>query len=305
MSAYVLEGRASVTALELKVSPEFRDLLPPLTDEQQKELSDSIDESGIYSPVVGWNDGKTWWLADGNNRMGELREILKSHPSFTEPDVVELKADSPEEVKAWIIKEHIGRRNLTPVQISELRGRVYNSIKREKTENLPKGQNDPLAKQGENEEKRTSEAVAETFGVSEKTIRRDADFAKGIEKLPPEEAKAVRAGKSSKTKKEVEAIGRDEQPAPKPEAKTEPEQNVKELCKPFNGLVKKVGEVINEFGRMKDQPGGEFIDSIAIQEMKTKGGNLQEVIKARRPVIHKACEGKGCKACNNLGYVKG
>jgi hypothetical protein len=295
MSAYIIEGKANVTALELKVHTELKDLLPALSDEQRSELSDSINTSGIYAPVIGWNDGKVWWLADGNNR----REIL-----------VELKADSLEEVKAWVIKEHIGRRNLTPNQISELRGSVFNQSKEthggdrktpEKQEEKSKRQNVAL---------KTSEAIAETFGVSPRTIERDGNFAKGmqvVEKENPEVAKAIRSGKSPVKKKDVEAIGRGEEPEkPKSNGKpADPAQKVKELCKPFTGLVSKIGEVIAEFERMGDKPGGEFIDSIAIQEMTTKGRNLQEVVKARRPTVHKVCAGKGCKSCNNLGYVKG
>lgn len=82
------------------------------------------------------------------------------------------------------------------------------------------------------------------------------------------------------------------------------EQRIKELRRPFNGWVKKIGEIINEFERLAGEPGGEFVDSIAVQEIKTKARNVQEVIKARRPQLHKPCEGKGCETCNNLGYQR-
>jgi len=71
----------------------------------------------------------------------------------------------------------LGRRNLTNEQRSYLRGLRY---LREKAKHggdrKSSGQNDPLPDQG-----RFSEFLAKEFGVGEKTIRRDAEFARGIE----------------------------------------------------------------------------------------------------------------------------
>jgi len=46
------------------------------------------------------------------------------------------------------------------------------------------GQNDHKAE-------RTAEKIAKETGVSAKTVRRDAKFAEGVDKLPPEEKKKV------------------------------------------------------------------------------------------------------------------
>ena len=294
----------TVSILELGVKQKFKDLLPPLTDDQKKNLGESIRAVGVNIPIVAWFDGEAWWVADGHNRQREWLEARAENPSLPEPPVYELTAGSEEEVLEWIITQHINRRNLTPEQVSYFRGKVYRETKQDDAENLSVGKIYPPGKQGKNGQKRTSEAVAEQFGVSEKTIRNDADFSVGVDQLPPEEKAEVLAGKSNRTKREVEALGRGEvQPGTNGQSNGKP--SVKDLAKPFTGLVNKIGEVIGEFERMADKPGGEFIDSIAVQEMKTKGRNLQEVVKARRPVVHKVCEGKGCKACGNRGYMKG
>jgi hypothetical protein len=47
---------------------------------------------------------------------------------------------------------------------------------------LPNGQNVHL---GENPKKTTAQELGEYFNVDEKTIRRDAEFAKGLERLDP------------------------------------------------------------------------------------------------------------------------
>lgn len=325
MSAYIIEGKADITALELGIKHELRDLLPPLTDEQEAELFDSIDTSGIYSPLVAWNDGAVWWLVDGHNRHRKLLEILSEYPSFVEPDVVELKADSLDEVKAWVIKEHIGRRNLTPNQLSELRGRLYNSTKQEKSENLPKGKNYPSEKIGKNDEKRTSEELAETFGVSEKTIRNDGDFAKGveiIEKENPEEAKAVRAGKSTKTKKDVEAIGRGEAKPKKAKPKAEPEKldpskrpipkGMEEIfgaCKEFNAISNMLSEALRELKKFvpgNDQDRTPGWEHFRFQQFEAAISAAKAELKFAKP--HTTCikaihKGPDCPLCRGVGFL--
>jgi hypothetical protein len=324
MSAYIIEGRADITALELGIKHELRDLLPALTDEQEAELFDSIDTSGIYSPLVAWNDGAVWWLVDGHNRHRKLLEVLSEYPSFTEPDVVELKADSLDEVKAWVIKEHIGRRNLTPNQLSELRGRLYNSTK------LPEGNPQlgkiyPVEKPLENEGKRTSKAIAETFGVSEKTIRNDGDFAKGvevIEKENPEVAKAIRAGKSPVKKKDVEAIGRGEAKPetngkPKDAPKLDPSKrpipkNMEEIfaaCKDFNEVSRMLSDALRELKKFipgNDQPRSPGWEHFRFQQFEAAISAAKAELKFAKP--HTTCikaihKGSDCPLCRGTEFL--
>jgi DeoR/GlpR family transcriptional regulator of sugar metabolism len=58
---------------------------------------------------------------------------------------------------------------------------------------LPNGQNVHL---GENPKKTTAQELGEYFNVDEKTIRRDAEFAKGLERLDPVFRKEVLNGKA-------------------------------------------------------------------------------------------------------------
>lgn len=107
-------------------------------------------------------------LIDGHHRY----EICKEND--IKFDTVELRFASLEEVKDWMIDNQLGRRNLNPDQLSYYRGLKYNRLKQKKggyDKVLSKGQNDHL----------TSETLADNFNVSEKTIRRDAQYARGLQ----------------------------------------------------------------------------------------------------------------------------
>ncbi|MEM7385134.1 MAG: hypothetical protein AAF514_09340, partial [Verrucomicrobiota bacterium] len=102
-----------------------------------------------------------------------------------------------------MIKNQLGRRNLSPDQASLLRGKLYRAQKKEtpnpEGENqhskVVKGQNDP--------QPTTAQKVAKQTGVSEKTVKRDAQFAEAVETLGPEKEKEIMAGKRKEPKSEV------------------------------------------------------------------------------------------------------
>lgn len=93
---------------KLKIDPELRDLLPPLTDEEYKQLEKNIVENGFDKnfPIMVWHD----FIVDGHNRY----EICEKH----EIDFVygNLGYETKEEVMEWMLDIQLGRRNLSPIQ---------------------------------------------------------------------------------------------------------------------------------------------------------------------------------------------
>jgi len=69
----------------------------------------------------------------------------------------------------------MGRRNLSPEQMSLLRGRIYNRSKKQ-------GARTDITS-GQNVHKSTSDDLGERFGVSGKTVQRDGKFAESVESL--------------------------------------------------------------------------------------------------------------------------
>ena len=94
--------------INLKIDPEFQSQIPPLTDDEFKQLEENILKEGkLLSPLIVWNNT----LVDGHNRYAIFRSIPKS--TFS---TMPLPFESREEVLAWICKNQLGRRNLTPEQ---------------------------------------------------------------------------------------------------------------------------------------------------------------------------------------------
>jgi hypothetical protein len=93
--------------------------------------------------------------------------------------VQEIDLDDEKAAVEFILRIQRERRNLTREAMSYFRGTDYNAVKRShggsRRGRKPKGQSDPLIS--------TAGRLAEKYGVSEKTIKRDGVFAKLIDKI--------------------------------------------------------------------------------------------------------------------------
>ena len=90
----------------LKIDPELRDLLPPLTNDEFKQLEDNLVKDGCQNPLFVWHG----FIADGHNRY----KICQKHKiPFA---IAELGFDDKSEVMRWMIDGQLGRRNLSPIQ---------------------------------------------------------------------------------------------------------------------------------------------------------------------------------------------
>ena len=161
------ELRLTKELRELTIDPEFRDLIPPLTDEERRMLEDSIVANGCESPLTIWHDT----IVDGHNRY----DICRKHSipfavldkDFTDRDAALM----------WIIQTQLGRRNLTTYQKGELALRFEPLLKAQAKERLvtSTGGNDPRptqnsAEAGTNGE--TRKKLADIAGVSHDTIKK-------------------------------------------------------------------------------------------------------------------------------------
>lgn len=93
---------------ELKIDPELRDLLPPLTSEEYKKLEKNIVDNGFDEnfPIMEWQG----FIVDGHNRY----DICRKHN--IEPVIGTLAYETKEEVMEWMLDIQLGRRNLSPIQ---------------------------------------------------------------------------------------------------------------------------------------------------------------------------------------------
>jgi N6-adenosine-specific RNA methylase IME4/ParB-like chromosome segregation protein Spo0J len=94
------------TSSELRIDQELRDWIIPLKPEEYSELEKSILSDGCRDPLVIWNGV----IADGHHRFKICTE--NGIPFNT----VEKSFESKDDVKLWMVRNQIARRNLESIQ---------------------------------------------------------------------------------------------------------------------------------------------------------------------------------------------
>ncbi len=110
---------------EIKIDKEFQSLIPPLSQEEFKQLESNVIADGCRDALVTWQDT----LIDGHNRF----KICTEHGITYKTE--DKQFDSRNDAIYWIIKNQFGRRNLLPFQRSELALRLKPIIEVKAKEN--------------------------------------------------------------------------------------------------------------------------------------------------------------------------
>lgn len=161
---------------ELKIDPELRDLLPPLTGDEYKQLEKNIVENGFDKnfPIMEWHG----FIVDGHNRFS----ICKKHN--IEYVVGTLGYDTKDEVMQWMLDIQLGRRNLSPIQriaVAEKYRPIYERQAKERQATSTGGAIPQLtpnlveAEKGRNRSNNETNAkLAQVAGVGKETYRMGA-----------------------------------------------------------------------------------------------------------------------------------
>ena len=195
--------------IELKIDPQFQSQIPPLTEDEFKQLQDNILEDGeVYEPIIIWNNT----IIDGHNRWKIIKdnwEILKD-----KYQVKEMTFQDKWAAFEWMYKKQLGRRNLTKEQWKYMVGKMYEVRNRgsgapPKNENAKKqcGQNDHIV--FSEEAKRTESIIAEELGIGSRSVRRAGEFARGVDALKSVSGEAgdiVLKGQAKLTQEEIQRI---------------------------------------------------------------------------------------------------
>lgn len=198
---------------QLKIDPEFQSKIPPLQFEEEQQLEQSIIAEGrLLNPIITWNG----YILDGHTRY----RILKKH-GFIKFEVEEIQLANKYEALAWICKNQLGRRNLSPERKKFLLGKEYESTKLAvggQPGNCNKvnrcDQNDHI-----DSEKRTCERIAVEHGVGSATVRRAEKYSQGIdaaEEAVPGAQEEILTGRIKATDAQIAAlpaIPKEERPA--------------------------------------------------------------------------------------------
>lgn len=205
---------------DISIDEDFRQLHRQLTALESAQLEANIRKDGrVLDPIAVWN-GK---VLDGHNRLEKYDLIAAEDPSFPEPPFESLGFKDRGSAIDWICRHQYGRRNLTPKEMSYLRGKWAEEKASENGSEI-KGQNVPCApahknkpkKRGnrENGPRRSSKraaaarSVAAETGTDEKTVRRDMTYAAALDEITTKLGSAsvaqdIKSGKISIAKKRV------------------------------------------------------------------------------------------------------
>ena len=233
----------------LTIDPEFQGTIPPLQEEELKQLEENILTDGVViNPLIVW-DGV---IVDGHNRY----RILQKHPEiqFT---TYEKKFPDRYAAIAWICKNQLGRRNLTPQQFKYLIGLQYEAEKCSSNYNGNRFTSLDKSRCVQNEHtykpERTAERIARENNLSGSYVRRAEHFAKGVdaaEKVAPGIKQEILSGSIKPTEKAVAAIAKappEERPAliqqlrqakesEKPEEKPKPRRSAAETLQAIRDI---------------------------------------------------------------------
>ena len=187
--------------INLKIDPEFQSQIPPLTDDEFKQLEENILKEGkLISPLIVW--GNT--LVDGHNRY----EIVQEHPEISF-STMPLLFESREEVLAWICKNQLGRRNLTPEQKYYLMGKQYEAEKA--AHGGDRKSSDAKSSSLNANSTKTCDRIAEENGVSKDIVIRASKYMKGVEiaeELMPGLKQSILSGQTKVSKADIHRLAK-------------------------------------------------------------------------------------------------
>ena len=190
-------------SIEIIVDPEIEALIPSLKDGEQSKLRESIDIEGCRDPLVVWKGRNI--LLDGHNRYAICREL------GTPFKAIELAFQDKDHAMLWVLKNQLGRRNLSDFQFKLLVGQEYELEKKLTPNSHGTNQYSEVKAQNEPQPKSTAEKLAEEHGISRETVKRSADLYKAVEavkEIAPDVAQKLESEEIKTSDKAINAVGK-------------------------------------------------------------------------------------------------
>lgn len=308
--------------MNVKIDPEFRDLIPPASDEERRILESKLRAEGCREQLVGWgNDpdnagGVT--LIEGHTRQGICERLgigYQVRPmQFTDRDAV----------MAWIEDNQLGRRNLTDDQRAAVAfrrsQRLSEVAKRDRASKAgvaggsgrPKEENSLAPAVGAKLFGRGPRSV-ETAAKDAKVSKRKVQSVGSVAKKRPELVKKIADGEVTISQAKKLSTPAKEQPHPEipTDADGTPLPDVKPLRDTFAARAA-VAESLNAFtqlrgalNRMWDTPAAARIRPQR-QRIEAHLDEARQMVRDYQP--HAVCpdcrgKGEGCGRCGGQGWI--
>jgi N6-adenosine-specific RNA methylase IME4 len=256
----------------LSINPELKSLIPPLTAEEFKQLETNVCQEGIREPIITWQGT----IVDGHNRY-ELAQM------YDLPfKVKEMAFASMEDCMDWMINNQLGRRNVTETQKAYLIGKKYEN---EKQRDRFKGNQHTGGGGNFFPHQKTAERLGEEFGISDRQVKNNEDFAKGVDLLAnvePELKGQILQGKSDLNKQDVQEFGKISKQAQKEVKQSAIFVSDEELKRQINERASemakvKLAEMEEEKKRKIEEKKAERIELIEKQKRDIQESKLMEL----------------------------
>jgi len=169
----------------IKIDKEFQSLIPPLSQEEYKQLEANVVTDGCRDALVTWQGT----LIDGHNRF----KICTEHSIPF--NCIEKEFDSRDDAIVWICKNQIGRRNIEKYVRGELVLRMESAIKA-KAKEKQKESGGAVVQKSAKPPIKTRDELAKLAGVSHDTIDRVKFIS---EKATPDQLDRARKGGTGNT----------------------------------------------------------------------------------------------------------
>jgi ParB-like chromosome segregation protein Spo0J len=152
-------------------SHSLADLLPPMSKEEFKALTDDIRANGLRVPIVTYQDQ----ILDGRHRY---KAAMEARITLTEKDVVPFNSNGRDTPLKFVIGQNVNRRHLNESQRALIAANIAN---------IKKGENQYSAKDGSID----LPTAAKMLNVSEPTVKRAKTF---MDKAAPQLVEKVKQG---------------------------------------------------------------------------------------------------------------
>lgn len=179
--------------MKLKIDEELRQLIPPLLDDEFKQLKENIIKDGCMDAIVTWNDV----IVDGHNRY---KICMENNIPFK---TVNKQFKDRDEAIVWMLQNQLGRRNLNDFQRNEIALRFQNIIAAQMKEKQKEGQSKFCGNQYKKVESRPTgpntnqrKEMAKIAGTSEGSVQRTKLI---LEKGTSEQIERARKGGKGNT----------------------------------------------------------------------------------------------------------
>ena len=212
-SANLMQSMLDEVKAHITILPELQALIPPLQTAEYDQLEANIKKEGCRESLLIWQTTQS--VIDGTNDPSPTNILIDGHNRYSicTKNNVDFKVmlrefPSLQAVRDFMIDNQLGRRNLTPEQMSYLRGLKY----RNERQSAGRPTQDGIAAAPDEQDtkvaQRTQDRLAKEFNVSPRTIHRDREYSEGIDKLAPQLRQDVLKGKQKLPKELVRAVGR-------------------------------------------------------------------------------------------------